>query len=347
MKARPSIFCISIGTLIWLALISTFMALPAYGEPQPTLTDYLDRLHEAQQTLKQSKSSADWKVAKETVAQAFPDQESIIFPDGQKRNLSLPFKEHLLPTKIHPQTVRADQEQRGLLVALELYIRELELGSRIKPLTHQEQRKLKEQTEEILRSPEFSGYQETLWLQKLKEKLAEWLAKLLGGLIPKESLKALGYFAYGFMVLLIAFILYFVIKSLIPLFASRPPVKAGKIKPFTREEDFRDEDWGARALSLAESGDFRGAARACYLGILQALEQERLLRYNRSKTNWEYLAELGSWPKLATPMRELTLSFDYVWYGHRALGMEEYQKFNQGCLAVKESVKGIKIGSRQ
>ena len=46
-----------------------------------------------------------------------------------------------------------------------------------------------------------------------------------------------------------------------------------------------------QAAKLAEAGDFRGAFRAAYLACIAYLDDIRALRFERSRTNWEYLRE--------------------------------------------------------
>jgi hypothetical protein len=344
MKIKPYLlnpYPLIRNTLLGLTALFLFMASPAPGEADSSLTDYLARLHGAEQTLKEPQSLAEWQKAKVLVDRAFPEQELITFPDGQQRNLNFPLKERWGTKETFLQTTSIEKERKDLLAVLSLYIHELGSVDQTKPLSPREQQKIKEQAEEILRSPEFSGKRQSPWPQKIMEWLDEWLRQLLGSVGAKD-VGWLKYFAYGLMAILVLFILHFIIKSLMPLFSRPTEKKPGKAKGISAEEDFAGEDWAERALTLAEAGDFRGAVRACYLGILQTLEQERLLRYNRSKTNWEYLAELSPWPQLTSPMRELTLSFDYIWYGHQPSEPESYRQFQQGCRQIKDSLKGVK-----
>lgn len=324
---------------------SLILFSPAYGESGTSLENYLERLHRAGQTLQEAKSPEAWQEARQSVAAAFPEEEAVIFPDGKTRNLTFPLKPSEGAEKTSLPAASVDKERREALAVLSLYMRELESAYQVKPFTFAQRQKLKEQTEEILRSPEFSGYQETPWLQKLVARVIEWFQELLRKLFQALGMTGTGflkYFIYGLMAVLVALILYFIFKNLIPLYASRSRKEKVKFESMAAEEDFRKENWRARALALAQQGNFREAVRACYLGLLQMLEQERLLRYNRSKTNWEYLAQLSSRPLLSAPMKELTLSFDYIWYGHQVMDARDYVKFYDGCEQVRETLKGEK-----
>ena len=73
----------------------------------------------------------------------------------------------------------------------------------------------------------------------------------------------------------------------------------------------------ALAEKQAQAGDYRRAFRLIYLATLVALDTGGVLRFDRSKTNWEYLRALraagrGDIYSALTPM---TREFDQVWYG--------------------------------
>ena len=89
-----------------------------------------------------------------------------------------------------------------------------------------------------------------------------------------------------------------------------------------------------RAASFAEGGQWRGAIRFCYLGLIARLEREDLLRYDRSKTNWEYVRELERNLPAIEPFRRLTADFDLTWYGMRKVSRAEYTYFRTGCEEV-------------
>ena len=75
-----------------------------------------------------------------------------------------------------------------------------------------------------------------------------------------------------------------------------------------------------QAAKLAEAGDYRGAFKSAYLASIAYLDEIRVLRFERSRTNWEYLRELKSGGH-ERPHRELcplTLDFDRKIYGRES-----------------------------
>lgn len=83
-----------------------------------------------------------------------------------------------------------------------------------------------------------------------------------------------------------------------------------------------------QASRLAESGDFRSAFRAVYLACIAYLDDIKALRFERSRTNWEYLRELrqGGHERPYGEMHPLTLDFDRKIYGREICTSDDYSK---------------------
>ena len=84
----------------------------------------------------------------------------------------------------------------------------------------------------------------------------------------------------------------------------------------------------ALAERQAQSGDFRRAFRLIYVATLVALDTGGVLRFDRSKTNWEYLRALRAAGRddVYQAMMPLTREFDRIWYGLAPAGPGEYAR---------------------
>jgi len=91
----------------------------------------------------------------------------------------------------------------------------------------------------------------------------------------------------------------------------------------------RDKD---TLMSLAEkharAGDYRAAFRLVYISTLIALDTDGILRFDRSKTNWEYVRQLRSSGRLDVyeVLMPLTRDFDKTWYGLSPTTPDVYRK---------------------
>ena len=85
-------------------------------------------------------------------------------------------------------------------------------------------------------------------------------------------------------------------------------------------------------LSLAErharDGDYRTAFRLVYISTLVALDSGGVLRFDRSRTNWEYLRTLrhSGQTEIYESMLPLTRDFDRLWYGSSSAGAGDYHR---------------------
>ena len=117
--------------------------------------------------------------------------------------------------------------------------------------------------------------------------------------------------------------------------------RGAKSKPLALDEEeavlveARDNDsLLALADQQAKAGDYRRAFRLIYLAALVALDTGGVIRFDRSKTNWEYLRALraAGRPDVYQAMTPLTREFDHIWYGfgraeasHYARALSQYQ----------------------
>ncbi|MHC1782459.1 MAG: DUF4129 domain-containing protein [Anaerolineaceae bacterium] len=96
----------------------------------------------------------------------------------------------------------------------------------------------------------------------------------------------------------------------------------------------------ARAMRLAQGsageGDHRQAVRYLYLSALLLLEERGLLRYDRSRTNREYLNSIHEHTRLVPLLRNVIDVFDRVWYGYRPIDANGYEEYVEQVERLKE-----------
>ena len=82
-----------------------------------------------------------------------------------------------------------------------------------------------------------------------------------------------------------------------------------------------------QAAELARVGDYRGAFRCAYIASISYLDEIKALRFERSRTNWEYLRELkdAGRDQQFTELRPLTLDFDRKFYGSEPCDQRDYE----------------------
>ena len=169
------------------------------------------------------------------------------------------------------------------------------------------------------------------WFQKLWERINQWLNSVFGDLQFTLSIDSTVLAILAAVLLVV--ILFFVFKSVFADFVREARLAAngnGGDEILTAESAFE------RAQSLSRGGDYRSAVRYLYLSSLLALDERGLLRYDRSKTNREYLRSVAGSPELSEPLEDVIEVFDDVWYGYHPLEEESFQQYSDRVRELKE-----------
>jgi hypothetical protein len=85
----------------------------------------------------------------------------------------------------------------------------------------------------------------------------------------------------------------------------------------------------------ARAGNYRVAARHLYLSSLLWLEERGMLRYDRSRTNREYLHQLRGKPA-HDALAPVVDTFEQVWYGHRPLDAVAFSEYERQVQALRK-----------
>jgi hypothetical protein len=187
--------------------------------------------------------------------------------------------------------------------------------------------------QEILRRPEFQ------WRESQSLQMPDWLGRFLDWLDRIASRLRNATVPYGRLPLLAAAVLVFLL-SLFFIFR-------GLARSLVREAELADEAGEGedllssksalkRAETLSMQGDYRNAIRYLYLSSLLRLDEQGLLRYDRSRTNREYLRGISSRPELAKPLRDVIDVFDRVWYGFEAVDETTYKSYVEHVEELRE-----------
>jgi len=179
----------------------------------------------------------------------------------------------------------------------------------------------------ILARPEFQ------WAGQQAPATPDWLNALLDAFYNFMERLAFGLqnmLYYGRVPIIVAAVLLFLFSLLyISRSLSRSLVREAQLVAESSDEADLLSSRAAmqRAQTLSGQGDYRNAVRYLYLSSLLILDEQGLLRYDRSRTNREYLRSVSSQPHLAGPLRDVIDVFDRVWYGFEAVDEETYQSY--------------------
>lgn len=86
------------------------------------------------------------------------------------------------------------------------------------------------------------------------------------------------------------------------------------VKLTSEEEDIHETDLKTLLSEAIKHKDYRLATRYYYLSLLKQLSENELIKYDKDKTNSEYLFELKD-TKMRSHFSYLSYIYNYVWYG--------------------------------
>jgi hypothetical protein len=188
----------------------------------------------------------------------------------------------------------------------------------------------------ILAQPEFAWAEQapnplTTWIQKLLDALNALLNRMFGNEPISISINTLTLAIIASILLII--VLIFIYRTLFSDFIKETQLgldDGHDGEPLTSEAAFD------KAQMLSKGGDYRSAVRYLYLSSLLLMDERGILRYDRSKTNREYLRSVAHSPELAKPLGEVIEVFDNVWYGYHSLEEETFKKYSDRVEELKE-----------
>lgn len=170
-----------------------------------------------------------------------------------------------------------------------------------------------------------------------------WLRRKLGGFDFPEPSGPLGQILATIVyALLAAGVVYLLGRLIVALIGARtaggrrargsPSVQSSAIDEL--DPAVEPDAWVGLARELAERGDLRGAYRAAFTALLVRLDRMGALRFERQRTNGEYLRALRARPALFAAVKPVVRDFDQRWYG----GVDVTQKDFMSMLAAYEGL---------
>jgi hypothetical protein len=302
---------------ILLLAVGVLLTPPATATEPLNLADYWQQVRDTRATV------ADLTTAPPGVAQpqlqalaaAWEARTAVVLPDGA----TVPLDHSFLVAQLRaepPDLARLEALLSTLLTVQQEISTSPHTAADVAPLT------------EILARSEFNWQpQQPSPLALLWRHIIGYLLKFMSWFIPEESILVGPWFSYlltGVGVLTVFLVLLYLSRGLLADFAAQTEVEI----PFEAGDEHLTADSAfKRAQTLSGEGDYRTAVRYLYLSSLLLLDERGLLRYDRARTNREYLRSVAHTPTLAARLREVIDIFDRVWYGYQPLDEATYHRY--------------------
>ena len=299
-----------------LGLILLSLAnLAAGNEPPLPLDGYWNLVRSTRQALVQMEALPGNEVREglDELASKWETVTAVEFPDGTVTAMDPSYLVALLKEE-SPDLERLVALMDALLKAHDEFPHRVFTAQDVDPLRR------------ILARPEFQ-WQEAqparnpAWLQRILDAFADFMERLAYGVQNGVYYGRVPLIAAGVIVFLLS--LFFLTRNL-----SRSLVREADLAN-GNSDDILLTSQGAmqKAQTLSSQGDYRNAVRYLYLSSLLILDENGVLRYDRSRTNREYVRSVSSKPGLAKPLSDVIEVFDRVWYGFDSVDDVTYQSY--------------------
>jgi hypothetical protein len=302
--------------VVWLIAILSLSNLAASDVPSIPFEGYWELVRNTRQALVQLDAlpandvrdgldglAVQWE---KVTAVEFPDQS--VVPVDPSYLITL-FKEDA------PDLKRLVSLMDALLKAHEQYPQKVFTAQDVDPL------------KKILARSEFQ------WEQAQAPQTPAWIQRILDAINKLMDRLAYGVqngVYYGRVPLIVAAVIIFIISIFfVARNISHNLVREAELAAENADDESLLTSKGAmqRAQTLSSQGDYRTAVRYLYLSSLLILDEHGVLRYDRSRTNREYLRSVSSKPELSKPLSDVIDVFDRVWYGYDSVDEETYQSY--------------------
>jgi len=310
----------------WLLTLFSLANLPVIQSAPPiTVAAYWQLVEDTRQALVQMEASPATEIRSQLdeLAGEWANVTAVEFPDGRVQQIDS--TRLLTDLKTDPPNLQyLISLMDSLLTAHQQYPQNVFTLEDVKPL------------QTILARPEFQWQEaRTLeapaWLQRIYDAIANLIGRLLFGIgnALYHGRTPLTIAAALFFV----FALYFISCNL-----ARNLVRDAQLAAGDGGGDGALTSQGAlqRAQTLSNKGDYRNAIRYLYLSSLLVLDERGLLRYDRARTNREYLRSVSEKPELEKPLHNVIDVFDSVWYGFEEVDESTYQSYVAQVESLRE-----------
>jgi hypothetical protein len=288
--------CRNAALLLLLAIVR--LIATAADTPLP-LPQYIGQLEGLQRRVTSATDSNDVS----SIARQLPEQWLV---DADDRNFTVS-SEGIRQTLLNYAEKRTPANLAAITSNLDLLVSNAHSMQSATNDTGRERDKL----QEILARREFRSVKGQSWYDRWKRAVQRWLADLLERMVGSSAFPVVSRVViWGLLVTAILVAIVFVIRTyrqsnIYPVFAAPTGTVVSK----------RWRDWQAEAQAAAEQGRWRDAVHLSYWAAIIFLESQGLWRPDPARTPREYLRLLPAGNQHCDSLRQLTRSFERVWYG--------------------------------
>lgn len=171
---------------------------------------------------------------------------------------------------------------------------------------------------------------ELSFFEKFKQWLAEFFKNLFGLDEGEEAFSFTGKFLNFLAIIIVLIVVYIILKALINkegfgLF-SKGNNKLMETSSF--EENINEINFEKVINQAKSNGEQRQVIRLYYLWLLKTFSDKNLIKWDKDKTNADYLYEIQN-ERIKEDFAYLSYLYNYTWYGHVEISGLDFEKMNE------------------
>ena len=185
----------------------------------------------------------------------------------------------------------------------------------------------------ILAGREFQADAGPSWLDRQVARLQDWFLNLLMGMnhLGQKIPWLAPLIEWSCFLLAAGGLLFFIRRSLA---RQSLRISLGENAALAQRSGRDTTDWARLAEERAAAADWREALHCSYWAAITSLEARRAWRVNPTRTPREYLGLLSPGSAAQAALRDLTRSFESVWYGHATATEREFRAAQTSFAAI-------------
>jgi uncharacterized protein DUF4129 len=174
----------------------------------------------------------------------------------------------------------------------------------------------------ILADPEFNAVRGPSWLDRLKQRVANWFLSLLTRIFSSSAIPTISdVVVYGLIGIAVLALAYWTFRTL------RDNAGVETLLPGTMAVSSKEWGiWMAEAHAAADAGRWKDAVHLAYWSGISYLETQGWWPPDRARTPREYVRLLPAASQHSPALRELTRTFEIVWYGTQPADAEAFSQ---------------------
>ena len=99
--------------------------------------------------------------------------------------------------------------------------------------------------------------------------------------------------------------------------------------------------WKIRAQEHADTSNWKDACRALYMSSLYLMDENTILSFVATRTNYEYYYALSSYKKIRQPFRELVNIVERIWFGNETAQKADFDNCVKLLAAMETEVATV------